>query len=113
MQAQSSIVRPQVHQAENLEQLAFPSEPDRMPRLRRNFRHFSERGIMTRGGGVVSGELRIQLRKGFTNKTRVMVSYTDHRIFVEVEGSPLEGNARSSDVLNSLRRTGKISRASF
>jgi hypothetical protein len=83
-------------------------EPSLLPRFRRTFRLFSERGIMTHGGGVVSGELKIQLRKGFMNRTKIMVSYVGHKVFVEVEGSPLEGDIHSRDVLNSLRHTGMI-----
>jgi len=61
---------------------------------------------MARGGGVVSGKLKIQLRKGFTNKTKVLVAYEDHKVFVEVEGSPLEGDVKPRDILVRLRSTG-------
>lgn len=37
-----------------------------------------------------------------------MVSYVDHRVFVEVAGSPLEGDIRPKEILDSLRHTGMI-----
>jgi hypothetical protein len=108
MQTRVSETSELVHQEEFQDQPNISAEPSLLPRFRRTFRLFSERGIMTCGGGVVSGELKIQLRKGFMNKTKVMVSYASHRVFVEVEGSPLEGDIHSMDVLNSLRHTGMI-----
>jgi hypothetical protein len=108
MQAQVSTASPPVYREEAPELQHFFSEPSLLPRFRRTFRLFSERGVMTCGGGVVSGDLRIQLRKGFLNRTRIMVSYVNHKVFVELEGSPLEGDIRSKDILDSLRNTGML-----
>lgn len=70
-----------------------------LPRLRRNFRHHSEKGLMIKGGGNMTGELKMQLRKGFANETHVFASYRSLRVFCEVEGSPLAGDADVRDVL--------------
>lgn len=108
MQSRTPIASQTIRQEATQEQFHISVEPSLLPRFRRTFRLFSERGIMTCGGGVVSGELKVQVRKGFMNRTKIMVSYASHRLFVEVEGSPLEGDIRSRDILNSLRHTGMI-----
>lgn len=75
-----------------------------LPRLRRTFRFFSRKGVRTHGGGVMSGELKIQLRKGFSEETRVFVAYQGESMFLEVEGSPLKGSLRTYDVMQLLKK---------
>ena len=73
-----------------------------LPRLRRTFRHNSEKGVMIKGGGNMTGEIKLQLRKGFSNQTQVFASYKDLRVFCEIEGSPLRGDATIQDVVTLL-----------
>ena len=63
---------------------------------------------MTHSSGVMSGGLKIRLRKGFRQKTHVSVSYEDHNVFIEVEGSPLEGDISPQDIFARLRATGMV-----
>ena len=63
---------------------------------------------MTHSSGVMSGGLKIRLRKGFRQKTKVLVSYEDHSVFIEVEGSPLEGDISTQDIFSRLRATGTV-----
>lgn len=63
---------------------------------------------MTHSSGVMSGGLKIRLRKAFRQKTRVSVSYEDHSVFIEVKGSPLEGDISPQDIFARLRTTGTV-----
>lgn len=78
------------------------------PTFRRTFRYFSEDGIMTHSSGVMSGGLKVRVRRGFSKKTHVSVSYEDHSVFIEVEGSPLEGDVSAHDIFSRLRTTGMV-----
>jgi hypothetical protein len=78
------------------------------PGFRSTFRYFSRNGVMTHSSGVMSGGLKIRLRRGFSKKTHVSVSYEDHSVFIEVEGSPLEGDVEPQVIFSRLKATGTV-----